>query len=173
MAFTADDVHAVLDALASAGVDARVVGGWGVDALLGGSSREHADLDLLVPEEHDAMLRAALGARGFAEVRGVAINYVVRDARGREVDVHLVRSGADGDALYTSEDGSDWVFPATSFTTGRIADRDVTCVDADEQMREHAFGYEPGETDFADMLLLHHRFGTRLLPPYDQPLATS
>jgi lincosamide nucleotidyltransferase A/C/D/E len=166
MPFTGSDVVEVLDLLEIAGVDARLVGGWGVDALLGERSREHDDLDLLIPLEHDGRLRRALGQVGFVEVRGVPSNYVMWDRRGREVDVHLVRYGPEGDADYRTEAGADWVFPAGCFTRGRIEGRVVACVDGDQQVRDHADGYEPTPKDHADMRRLHERLGTTLVPPY-------
>jgi hypothetical protein len=33
----------------------------------------------------------------------------------------------------------------------------------------HATGYVPAETDHHDMRLLNARFGTLLLPPFDEP----
>ena len=42
------EVGRVLDALDAAGVRAWVEGGWGIDALVGRSTREHDDLDLAV-----------------------------------------------------------------------------------------------------------------------------
>jgi hypothetical protein len=42
------DVIEVLDALDSAGVEWWVLGGWGVDALIGEQTRAHKDLDLAV-----------------------------------------------------------------------------------------------------------------------------
>jgi len=39
-----DEVHAVLDALGTAGIPTWVAGGWGVDALAGRQTRAHRDL---------------------------------------------------------------------------------------------------------------------------------
>ena len=44
----AEAARCLLDALAASGVDPCVGGGWGVDALLGEQTRQHADLDLWI-----------------------------------------------------------------------------------------------------------------------------
>jgi lincosamide nucleotidyltransferase A/C/D/E len=41
-----------------------VVGGWGVDALIGEQTQTHDDLDLWVRIEHDGRLREVLAAGG-------------------------------------------------------------------------------------------------------------
>lgn len=42
----------------------------------------------------------------------------------------------------------------------------MTCLTPDVQMLCHAHGYQPGDTDFHDMRLLHERLGTPLTGPY-------
>lgn len=49
---------------------------------------------------------------------------------------------------------------------GVIAGREVRRCTASFQARSHAQGYEPDD-DYRDVLALHRRFGTPLLPPYD------
>lgn len=63
--------------------------------------------------------------------------------------------------------GGPFDHPAAAFVaTGSIAGRRVTCLSADAQMTNHAWGYAPADTDFHDMRLLATRLGTALLPPY-------
>ena len=59
------EVVSVLDALAAAGVDAWVDGGWGVDALLGEQTRDHADLDLVVALGAVDAVQQALAPLGY------------------------------------------------------------------------------------------------------------
>jgi lincosamide nucleotidyltransferase A/C/D/E len=166
---TADDVVEVLDRLDEISVEAWVDGGWAVDALLGEQTRPHADLDLLVRVADGPRLRSTLNRHGFDLVPGgTASNFVLRDAHGREIDLHLVRIDETGDGIYRMANGDDWRFPAGGFRgEGTIANRPVKCLTADVQMLCHSTGYEPGATDFHDMRLLHARLGTTLLPPYD------
>ena len=48
---SAEQVVHVLDSLQEAGVTAWVDGGWAIDALVGEQTREHDDLDLVVPAD--------------------------------------------------------------------------------------------------------------------------
>jgi lincosamide nucleotidyltransferase A/C/D/E len=88
----AQDVLAVLDLLAAAGVEAWVDGGWGIDALVGEATRVHSDIDLVVPLPSVEAVLAALAAAGYARVlrdwRPTAA--AVADERSREVDLHLI-----------------------------------------------------------------------------------
>jgi lincosamide nucleotidyltransferase A/C/D/E len=168
---TDGDVGQVLDRLEDAGIEAWVEGGWGVDALVGEQTRAHHDLDLIVRVDDVPRMREILGADGFALVEGAPdSNFVLRDARRCEVDVHPVRFDDDGDGIYRMADGHDWVFPANGFTgTGHVGRRQVRCLTADVQMLCHSTGYEPGATDVHDMRLLNASFGTAFLPPFDAP----
>lgn len=166
---TASEVIEVLNRLDAMEVEVWLHGGWGVDALLCEQTRPHADLDLILRVADVPAMRAALAEIGFRHVEGVPeSNFVLRDGREGEVDVHPVRFDAEGNGVYRMENGDDWPFPATGFVgNGRVADHDVKCLTADVEMLCHSEGYIPGETDFHDMHLLNARFGTRLLPPYD------
>ena len=168
---TIDDVAGVLDRLDEGDIEAWVDGGWGVDVLLHEQTRPHADLDLILRVDDVPRMRAILEPDGFGLVRGEpSSNFVLRDPRGREIDVHPVRFDRDGNGVYRMENGEDWIFPATGFSgRGLLGDRAVACLTADVQMACHATGYDPGETDFHDMGLLHDRLGTHLLPPYGEP----
>jgi lincosamide nucleotidyltransferase A/C/D/E len=164
----AADVIEILDALDAAGVASWLDGGWGVDALLGQQTRAHQDVDLVVELKDVATMRATLDASGFELIEGVPeSNFVLRDGRGREIDVHPVRFDAAGNGIYRMEDGDDWIYAAAGFAgRGSIAGRRVSCLTPEMQMVGHAGGYAPHETDFHDMRLLHERFGTPLLGPY-------
>ena len=168
---TLDDVVEILRILASAGVRPWLDGGWGVDALVGQQTRAHDDLDLILLAEDAATMTHALQRSGFTLVEGDGTpNFVMRDPRGRSVDVHLISMDPGGDGRYPMSDGTTWLFPAAGFLgSGTVGDEPVRCLTADVAMMCHAHGYVPGDTDFHDMLLLHERLGTPLLPPYDRP----
>jgi lincosamide nucleotidyltransferase A/C/D/E len=168
---TAADVLEILDRLEGAAIESWLDGGWGVDALLGEQTRPHNDLDLIMRVADVAEMRRALDGDGFRLVTGAPdANFVLRDAAGREIDVHPVRFDDQGNGIYRMDNGEDWVFPAAGFTgNGRLGGREVQCLTADVQMVDHSTGYEPGDTDFHDMRLLNARLGTRLLPPFDAP----
>ena len=170
---TADDVVFILDRLEAAGIAAWLDGGWAVDAVLGDVTRDHADLDVIVELGDVARMRDVLAKDGFELVRGDPVsNFVLRDPRGCEIDVHPVRFDAAGNGIYRMENGEDWIFPAVGFAgRGQVLGRQVRCLSADVQMLCHATGYAPDATDAQDMRLLNERLGTALLPPYDRLLA--
>ena len=166
---SARDVAGVLDRLEDEGIEAWVEGGWGVDALLGEQTRPHDDLDLIVRVADTPRMCEILAGEGFRLVEGVLdSNFVLRDAGEGAIDVHPVRF-EEGDGIYRMANGLDWVFPAAGFAgTGRVGRRQVQCLTPDVQMLCHSTGYVPGATDFHDMRLLNARFGTPLVPPFDE-----
>jgi lincosamide nucleotidyltransferase A/C/D/E len=169
----ADDLVEILRRLDDAGIEAWLDGGWGVDALLGGQTRPHRDVDLVLRVADVPLMREVMAGEGFELVHGEPeSNFVLRDPREREIDVHPVRFDEDGNGVYRKEDGDDWIYPAEGFTgRGTLLGREVKCLSPDVQMLGHAGGYVPKEKDYQDMGLLHEGFGTKLLPPYDRPQA--
>ncbi|MGH2540483.1 MAG: nucleotidyltransferase domain-containing protein [Actinomycetota bacterium] len=164
----ASDVVEILGRLRRSGVDVWLDGGWGVDALLGEQTRPHEDLDLIVRVGEVLEVIDRLGNAGFQLAQGEPTsNFVLRDERMREIDVHPVAFGDSGDGIYLMADGDDRVYPASGFLgTGSVRGQRVRCLTAEVQVLCHAQGHEPTETDFHDMRLLHERLGTELLPPY-------
>ena len=167
MTMSANDVVHVVGLLEASGVDVWLDGGWGVDALVGEQTREHKDLDVIVRDVHEPRMRAVLAAHGFVEVRGVPQNFVLADACGREVDVHPVSFDARGNGRLLTEGGERFGHPADAFESiGSVCGIHMACLSPEAQMKNHSWGYTPGETDFHDMRLLYERLGTRLLPPF-------
>jgi lincosamide nucleotidyltransferase A/C/D/E len=157
----------VLDRLDGVQIEVWLDGGWGVDALLCEQTRPHEDLDLIVRLSDVPRLREVLARDGLQLVEGAPdSSFVIRDLRGREIDVHAVRFDDEGNGIYTGTregDDWDWTYPASGFAgTGIVAGREVMCLTPEVQMLCHSTGYEPGETDFHDLRLLHARFGTAL-----------
>jgi lincosamide nucleotidyltransferase A/C/D/E len=167
MTMRAEDVIEVLDALAGAGVDVWIDGGWGVDALLEEQTRQHDDLDVVVHVDRVPRLVVALANLGFREIRTWPDSpevIVLRADDDRRVDVHPVRFDAAGNGIQQIEGGREWTFPAAGFAgTGSIGGRPVTCLTPEVQVICHA-GYELDEDDICDVQALHERFGVELLP---------
>ncbi|MGW2377701.1 MULTISPECIES: nucleotidyltransferase domain-containing protein [Kitasatospora] len=160
-----DDVLDVLDLLVDAGVSAWVDGGWGVDALVGHTTRPHDDLDLVLPRHQLDAARQALAAAGFTTVLRdlLPTALALADGAGRAVDLHPVTgSGRDGgDQLLP--DGQRFRYPAP--VTGTIGGRTIPCVDAATQVRCH-LGYPPRDKDHHDMAHLHARTAVALPAEY-------
>src|SRR5260370_34664348 len=99
---TESDVIEVLDALAHAGVGACVDGGWGVDALVGRTTRNHYDLDLALDRNDLERARKALEALGYLQDRpvllGLPIGLALTVVLGRHADLPAVAAAYPGNA---------------------------------------------------------------------------
>lgn len=172
---TITDVHWFLDLFEELDIKVWIDGGWGVDALLGKQTRDHADLDIVIETLAAAKLRNALFERDITDLPTddhTKWNYVMGDSAGRLIDFHLIDIAKDGTGIYGPIENGD-SFPASSLTaTGAIGGRTVHCLNPEYQVQSHS-GYELKETDFADMQELHKKFGVNLLPEQKRPEWTS
>jgi lincosamide nucleotidyltransferase A/C/D/E len=158
----ADVVPSVLEALRAGGVSAWLVGGWGIDALVGEQTRRHRDLDVVFNARSDAEQRAvsALADLGFKFVKREAVpgsdpgcwlstRLVMADDAGRLVDLHpvefplVVASGTDERKFS----------PQEAFVTGSVSGRPVLCLSAALQLALHE-GYEARDIDREDIARL-------------------
>ncbi|NJP68854.1 nucleotidyltransferase domain-containing protein [Streptomyces spiramenti] len=156
------DVTEILALARDAGARVWVAGGWGVDALVGRWTRDHADLDLLHRVEEEPALLAALAGAGFTEtLDGRPARFVVADAGGREIDLHPLSFAPDGSAVqHTGEPGLPYRYPADCFVTGTIGGAVVVCVSVAQQLLFHQ-GYAHRDRDRHDMALLRDAFGVQ------------
>ena len=151
---TPAEVHRVVDALTGAGCAAWLVGGWGVDALVGRQTRRHRDLDLLVDATVEAAALEALGRLGYRlAVDWRPVRFELRAPPARCVDLHPVAFDENGDGVQAGPDGTTFRYPAGSFTTGAVGGRAVRCLTAARQ-RELHHGYAPRAVDQHDLALL-------------------
>lgn len=138
------------------GLDWCVVGGWGVDALLGRQTREHDDLDVLVP------LAGLPTLLGLCEQDGFRLAHVWEESRplpgrqpllgepvpsafvlvhddGRSLDVHVHDEAGDGVVVLWD---TDLVLTRADLAAaGRLDGVPVRCLTAAAQLRAHA-GYD-------------------------------
>ncbi len=154
------DAHAVVALLArfrAHGFDYWISGGWGVDALLGRQTREHADLDMAIRAGDEAAIVTMLEQDGFAiTVDWRPARLALTHPDGREIDLHPLHFRDDGSARQRGTDGNDGVdfeYPAEELITGTIAGVTVSCIGPALQLRFH-LGYEPQAKDRADMTAL-------------------
>jgi lincosamide nucleotidyltransferase A/C/D/E len=161
-----DAVLAVLAALRAAQVRVWLAGGWGIDALLGRTTRPHRDADLLhdsASEDRALTALAGLGYRPGLDARPVRFVLSTQAAAGtgtgHELDLHPLHLAADGSAWQAADTrGGRFTYPADCFTTGRIGGVTVPCVSVAQQIYFHQ-GYSPTDRDRADMAALRARFG--------------
>jgi lincosamide nucleotidyltransferase A/C/D/E len=167
---TATDVIEVLERLKEAGIRVHVDGGWGVDALLGEQTRDHSDLDLALELGDLDAAWQALAERGFKHDQtsepGLPARLVLRDERGRQVDLHPLVFDERGDGWQQlSATGRAWGrYPASEFDAmGVIGGQQVRCLSAQLQAR-FRMGYELSDRDEHDLRLLAERFGAARPP---------
>jgi lincosamide nucleotidyltransferase A/C/D/E len=153
---TERDVIELYDALCAQGITIWIDGGWCVDALLGGQTRHHADLDIAVRRGDERAARAVLLSLGFVEAANDGSsewNYAMADASNRCVDVHVFDHDERGRNTYGV------AYPGGSLSgTGLLAGREVRCVAA-HWMFAFKTGYPPSDKDRHDVNALAERFG--------------
>lgn len=144
----------VCTALADAGVNFWLAGGWGVDALAGVQTRPHRDLDVLVDADDEATALDVLSDLGYADEtdwRPIRVE-LVRLGAGW-VDVHPVVFDGAGNGVQAGPDGTWYHYPAEIFTRGRVGGIAVGCVSVAAQRTGHA-GYAPRPQDVHDLAVL-------------------
>jgi len=152
-----------------------VVGGWGVDALLGEQTRPHKDLDVLVRLDQLRPSLDVLKATGFRhayaweenlplhgpdDLAGLDSAFVMRDDAAREVDIHVYDGdGSNVRPLWASE---RLLASSDLSAQGVIGGAPVACLTPDAQLDSHR-GYELPETHRQDVerlrLLISQRAG--------------
>jgi lincosamide nucleotidyltransferase A/C/D/E len=177
----AEDVLELYALLLDHSVQIWLDGGWGIDALLERQTRPHKDLDAFVAFDDLPTLTTLLSQRGFVlkEIWGenrwlryeghvpfigigesggeVATAFVLKDALGREIDIHVLHIDEHGSP--TPAWNSSVSFSPDALTGhGRVAGSPVHCLSAAMHMRTHT-GYPLQDKDVQDLRRLHERFG--------------
>lgn len=161
---TASDVVAFVQLLDQNHIEVFIDGGWGVDALLGGQTRPHSDLDIALQHKDVPQIRALLEARGYKEVPrddSWECNFVLGDDEGHLVDFHS----------YTFDEAGNHIFgvkyPFDSLTgNGSIIGYPVKCISPEWMVKFHT-GYKLDENDYRDVKVLCERFGLELPAEYE------
>ena len=162
---SAAQAGALVESLQAAGIRCWVVGGWGIDALVGRQTRAHHDLDLLVHVDDLPVLEAWLRREAFtrhlvweenAPVRRAGQRFdtavVETHTDGRELDVHAAFDRRDEAPVLATRDR--WTLPVDGLTgAGRIGTVNVPCASRTAQHAMHV-GYELPNKHLADLDLL-------------------
>lgn len=146
MHFPPERVPEMFDLLSHHGIPAWLDGGWAVDAIAGEQTRDHQDIDLLVPIHEGPRVQQLLEDIGFASHEGetelphrlVMVNNPAR----LMIDFHLVTFTDDGSAIFKITNYRENV-PSYEYTyspeglqgTGTVAGREVPCITLEEQVR--------------------------------------
>jgi lincosamide nucleotidyltransferase A/C/D/E len=164
-AMSVEQAKAVYDLLDQNSVRCWVMGGWGVDALLGCVTREHKDLDLLVLIEDLPHYADLVRRHGFErklvwsesqpiEIDAAPFDSAFVDAHpdGREIDVHVI--DVDPRGVVTQFHADPWPLPRDAVSgTGALDGDTVRCVTRAAQIAMHS-GYDLPERHREDVRLL-------------------
>jgi len=166
---SADDVIKFLGRMEYLDIKVWIVGGWGVDALLGTQSRAHDDLDIVIQRKDTAVACRVLEENGFTNIPRPdtsAWNFVMGDNLGREIDFHVVMFDENGDGLYGAP-GKEVVFPPAGslYDEGEIARHKVSCLTPEFTVKDHT-GYKLREKDYHDVGLLCRKFNLAIPEEY-------
>ncbi|MGZ4483585.1 MAG: nucleotidyltransferase domain-containing protein [Nocardioidaceae bacterium] len=162
---TAEQARTLYALLEQNGVRCWVMGGWGVDALLGRVTRAHKDLDLLVHVSDLPRYAEIVQSRGFErklewsesqqiEVEGVQFDSAFVDAHrdGREIDIHVIDVDGEGGVVQLHRD--PWPLPPDTVSgMGTVDDIAVRCVSRAAQLAMHS-SYALPEKHREDVRLL-------------------
>ena len=166
---TAVDVVNFLDRMENLGIKIWVVGGWGVDALLGVQTRPHDDLDIVIQRQDTEKACKFLEDNGYNNVPRPDTsdwNFVMGDGSGREIDFHVIVFDSNGNGLYGAE-GKEIIFPPAGCLCddGMINGHKVSCLTPEFTVKDH-IGYHLRDKDYQDIKLLCEKFGIALPEEY-------
>lgn len=165
VAMSAEQALAVYELLHQSGVRCWVMGGWGVDALLGRVSRAHKDLDLLVLISDLPRYAEVVHGQGFqrklewSESQPIDVDalhfdsaFVDANPDGREIDVHVVDVDHEGAVVQFHTDS--WPLPRDALSgVGTIQGVMVRCISRAAQIAMHS-GYDLPQDHREDVRLL-------------------
>ena len=164
-----DEVLRVLDCLDAAGVHVWLDGGWGVDGLLGEQTRDHDDLDMVIPSTDVDTAIASLAALDYGVSEDFRPTRLVLAAPDeRRIDFHPIVMDAVGNGrqIGAGPAGGDAFYPVEHLSgEGNIDGRPVGCLTPDLQVLHHR-GYVPALKDRHNVTLLCQRFGIQLPSEY-------
>jgi lincosamide nucleotidyltransferase A/C/D/E len=167
----AGDVLEVIDTLAAAGVPCWLVGGWGVDALVGRQTRKRPDVDVAVGRPDADHAVRALEGLGFAVVQREILPawmptmIVLRDDKRRWIELMAVDVPAPAPEDESRPRAMRFQYTDDSFTEGALDGRAVRCLSAPVQPLFHT-GYPPRAGDRHDVKLLTIHFGLAIPEGY-------
>lgn len=165
---TSADVIQIYSRLVERGICIWIDGGWGVDALLGGQTRPHKDLDIAISDQQLLGFERFLASQGYRRVKREIerpFNFVLADHKAREIDVHVISLDERGNGIYGPPE-KGVMYPADSLTgTGTISGYPVRCISPQWMVKFHS-GYALTEKDYKDVSALCEKYGMELPEEY-------
>jgi len=158
--------------LVAQGIPVWIVGGWGIDALLGEQTRSHKDLDIIMLVDDVVRMREYLARDGYGlemlwsenvwdvDANGVEVPtaFVLQDAEGRQVDAHAMRLDSQDSGRPAWEAEGLVLTPDYLGGEGEIAGVTVRCFSPAMQFLGHT-GYDLPDAHRRDVQLICERFG--------------
>ena len=158
---SATDVLEILALARECSAGLWIDGGWGVDALLGGQTRNHGDLDVAVEARHLAALESQLLRAGFRrceEAGATAWNFLMSRPAGAVVDIHVIELDEAGNGVLGPPE-QNAVYPSPALAgRGVIAGQGVECISPEWVVAFHD-AYRGNEKDRRDVRAVCARFG--------------
>jgi lincosamide nucleotidyltransferase A/C/D/E len=158
---TSEDVVGIISLLQGAHCPVWIDGGWGVDALLGRQTRDHADLDLAI-----ALSNVSIAQNVLMRLLGYVVSQDemptrldLRDAHDHRIDFHPLVFDDYGNGKQQLPNGNWGVYPVEGLqATGSIDGLTVRCLAPELQLQFH-LGYDPDDDDRHDVAALCRHFG--------------
>ncbi len=149
--------------LENLGIKIWIDGGWAVDALLGEITRTHINLDIAIQQKDVTQFREYLQTQGYKEIEreeDKKWDFVLRDNKGHEIDVHSFNF--DDDGLIVEKDE----YPDGSLDgEGIINGQRVRCV-APKHLIQFYIRHKPKEKDYKDIFALCEKFDIEIHEEY-------
>ena len=179
----AEEAIRIYQRLLENNIQVWLVGGWGIDALLGEQTRPHKDLDIIMLVDDVGRMRELLSHDGYefgylweenietvdAHGAETATAFVLQNAEGDEVDAHAMRFDAEGNGI-PAWDAEGRILKRQDLAgEGIIAGVPVLCYTPEMQMACHT-GYELPEKQVHDLELLHKKFNVAYSDELRNPL---
>lgn len=168
---TTEDIIQIVGFLQNNDIPIWLVGGWGIDALLGRQTRDHKDLDILLQRDDLQKAKHVLENVGYSlkeiwsencvilDLQGNQIDtaFVLRDTTGREIDLHafhfvgelVVPDWEDSEGFQISRAGLEH--------TGSIDGVQVRCISPQLQFLFHT-GYTLPDYQVQDLKFLREKY---------------
>jgi len=145
----------LIELISGAGAEPIVVGGWGVDALAASQTRQHRDLDVLVPNEVVGPVVHELLSAGFTVMTDwLPVRVELSDVdNDRHVDIHPIFDDGHGGWWQHATNDTRFEYPSTALTAGVIGSTVVRCVTSAKQ-RALRSGFEHRAQDVHDLSVL-------------------
>lgn len=158
-----EEVVRIIQLAEIAGIPIVVEGGWGVDALLGWQTREHADLNLAINQQYLASLLNILRRLDYQYLPRAdewEHSFVLENGAGHQIDIHSFVRNSKGQIVGGVE------YPGDSLNgEGRIAGTNLTCIQTEWQLDFH-LGYDFDHQDYQDVNYLCNLRRIQLPPEY-------